>query len=202
MIEKRLRVMLAPQHKLFADQFLITGKIQESARKAGYAHGSAHVSGSRLLKRPDVQQYLAQQAAKVTEQTESLQGKVLSELQTMAFANIADLITIDDDGTPRVDFSAATEDQLKAVTSIATKRRVTTDKDGNETIDTEARLAIGDKYRGLELLGKYLGMFKEPEQRITLDIADRLVAGRRRLVQLSDAADSENFAQGGRGAGV
>jgi hypothetical protein len=37
---------------------------------------------------------------------------------------------------------------------------------------------MADKYRGLELLGKTVGMFKSEEQRVVVDIADRLLRAR------------------------
>lgn len=190
-----------PKHKKFADRYLVCGKISEAARHAGYSPQSAHVSGNRLLKRPDVQHYLAQQAAKVTKSEEDLQSRVLSELETMAFANISKFIRVED-GVPQVDFSSATEEELKAIASVATKRKVTTGKDGSVTVETDNRFSMSDKYRGLELLGKHLGMFKEAEQRIVVDVADRLLAARRRLSQLSDREDGIIEVTGGGGTGV
>ncbi len=104
----------------------------------------------------------------------------------MAFANIGDFIRVDDDGLPQVDFSGATPEQLKAISSIATKRRTTTDKDGRVTEDQESKFTMTDKYRGLELLGKHLGLFKEAEQRVVVDVADRLLNARMRMKQLEN----------------
>lgn len=182
MTNQPARVTLDPKHKIFADTFLITGRISESARKAGYSGRSAHVSGNRLLKRSDVQAYLAAQGSKVSEQTEDLQSKVIRELEDMAFANIADFIRVDDEGHPQVDFSGATPEQLKAITRIASKRKTTTTRSGDKIHEEESSFAMADKYRGLELLGDHLGMFKQSEQRVVIDIADRLLAARQRVL--------------------
>lgn len=202
MNSKSLNVMLDPKHKLFADQYLLTGRISESARHAGYSGRSAHVSGNRLLKRPDVIAYLAQQAAKVTEQQEDLQSKVVRELTDMAFANIGDFITIDDEGIPQVDFTDATPEQLKAIASITSKTKTTHDKEGGVTVERDNRFAFADKYRGLELLGKHLGLFKADEQRVVVDVADRLLAARARLRQSQSDGGLGNSEEGGGGAGV
>lgn len=116
---------------------------------------------------------------------EELSNKVIQELHDMAFANIADFITVDEAGLPQVDFSTATPEQLKAITSIKTKLSTRYDKDGNQVgTEQEANFGLADKYRGLELLGKHLGLFKADEQRVVVDVADRLLAARRRLTEL------------------
>lgn len=185
-MSKKLSPDLDAKHKLFADKFLELGQISKAAREAGYAPKCAHVTGNKLLKRPDIQQYLASKAAKLTEQVEDRQTRLLRELEAMAFANIADFIRIDADGLPQVDFSNATPEQLKAITSVASKRRVKRDKDGTVTEDMESRFSMADKYRGLELLGKIEGMFKPEEHKVVVDVADRLLAARQRMARLSN----------------
>ncbi len=172
---------LSPKHKLFADRFLVCGVISQAARDAGYSSNSCHVTGNKLLKRPDIQHYLQSKASKLSQSTDDLQSRVTAELEALAFTNIADFIRIDSEGLPQVDFSNATPEQLRAITSVASKRSTTTDKDGNVTQKSESKLAMADKYRGLELLGKHLGMFKADEQRVVVDVADRLLAARQRM---------------------
>lgn len=195
MNDHSLKQVLDPKHKLFADKFLETGRISESARSAGYSGRSAHVSGNRLLKRPDVQRYLAQRGEQLSTKQDALSAKVIQELEDMALANIADFIRIGDDGKPYVDFSTATREQLKAISSIKSKVSRRFDKDGNHVgTDEESAFTMADKYRGLELLGKHLGLFKAEEQRVVVDVADRLLSARRRLTQ--------NYDGGGGGTGV
>src|SRR6478752_1453026 len=127
---------LQPKMKIFADKYLETGNASESARCAGYSAPSAGVTGSKLLKRLDVQEYLATKAAKLQSVTDLSQDRVIGELSALAFANIADFITVDDDGHPVVDFSTATPEQLRAITSVATKSRTLYDKEG-KSVGTE-----------------------------------------------------------------
>jgi phage terminase small subunit len=182
---------LQPKHKSFADSYLETGNASESARRAGYSAPSAGVTGSKLLRRLDVQQYLADKAAKLQSATDVTQDKVIEELSALAFANIADFITVDADGHPTVDFSTATPEQLRAITSVATKSRALYDKEGRVVgKEKQSRFTMADKYKGLELLGKHIGMFKEPETRVVIDIADRLLMARQRVASLGADASS------------
>lgn len=176
---------LSVRHKTFADKYLQCGNASESARTAGWSHRTAGVTGHKTLNRPDVQQYLAAQTAKLVSHQDTLQARVLKELETLAFATVKDFITVDAEGQPQVDFSNASEDQLRAIASVSTKTRELRNKDGDVTgTAKEARFTMADKYRGLELLGKHVGMFKEAEQRIVVDVADRLLLARNRLANM------------------
>jgi phage terminase small subunit len=186
MTKRNLTVLLKDNHRVFADAYLVNGNASESARIAGCTAKSPGITGYKWLNRPDVQAYLDQRREELLAQSKDMQTRVLEELESMAFANIGDFIRIDEDGRPIVDFSTATPDQLRAITSVASKRTTRRDKDGGETETDEVRFNMADKYRGLELLGKHVGMFKEAEQRIVVDVADRLLTARRRFSALSD----------------
>lgn len=196
-------VPLLDRHKVFADEYLRTNNAAESARRAGCSHKSAHVTGYKWLRRPDVIEYLRAQAAimsaprdQVKEQGEQLDKRIIGELDTLAFANIADLVRIDSDGQPCFDLSSATREQLAVISNLKTKSTRRYDKDGKHiATENELAISIADKYRGLELLGKYRGLFKADEQRVILDVADRLLSGRRRLALLGDPG--RNTAEGG-----
>lgn len=203
MEDKPIRVLLAPKMKAFADNYILTGNASASASKAGYSHKTRGVTGAKLLKRPDVQAYIAQRTAKEAENTEALGSQVIQELKTLAFANIADFITIDDAGRPQVDFSGATDEQLRAIASVKSKQRVLYNKDGDPVgTETETAFAMADKYRGLDMLAKHLGLYKAEEQRVVLDVADRLLNARARLRRLSDGDGEIIQRQGGGGTGV
>lgn len=185
---KTIAITLNDKYRRFADKYLETGNASESARFVGYSAKCAGVTGSKLLARPDIAAYLAERRAEVLGDEATVQQRVLGELEALAFANIADFISIDDDGLPQVDFSNASREQLRAITNIATKRTTRRDKDGNVTTEEQSRFGLTDKYRGLELLGKHHGLFKAEEQRVVVDVADRLLHARQRLRQLDDGA--------------
>ena len=182
MTDKAVPVLLHPQHKLFADKYLSCGNITQSAKDAGYSERSAHTSGHRLLKRPDVQEYLAQRGEELSTETKDLQTRWLEETERLAFASIADFIRIDEYGKPQVDFSNATEEQLRAIAAVKSKsRKVYNNKGEHIATEDEASFVLGDKYRGLDMIAKHLGLYKAEEQRVVVDVADRLLAARQRL---------------------
>jgi hypothetical protein len=92
-------VPLLDRHKKFADEYLRTRNASGSARLAGAFPSPVMLTAQKWLKRPDVTEYLrirvAQLAApkdEAAEQGKQLDDRVIQELSTLAFANIADLI--------------------------------------------------------------------------------------------------------------
>lgn len=195
--------MIAPlkdHYKKFCDEYLRTNNATGSARAAGASHRTAHVTASKWLKRPEVIEYLRVKAAQlaapraqVKEQGEDLDRRIIEELSTLAFASIGDLITIDKNGQPHFDLSDATPEQLKTIANLKTKTTQRYDNKGQHiATDKEIAISIADKYRGLELLGKHRGLFRADEQRVVLDVADRLLNARRRLAMLDgDTLDGQ-----------
>lgn len=111
-------------------------------------------------------------------------------MSNLAFANIEDLIVIDENGLPQVDFSTATRDQLAAVTRITNKRReVYNGKGEHVATEEQSGFVLADKYRGLELLGRHVGLFKNEEQRVVVDVADRLLQSRERWLKVTKVED-------------
>jgi phage terminase small subunit len=190
-------VPLLDRHKKFADEYLRTNNATAAYRLVYPDAKAPHVSAHKWLKRPDITEYLAHAAAKLSaprdeaaEKGRELDNRVIQELSTLAFANIADLIVIDSDGQPSFDLSKATREQLSAIANLKTKTTKRYDGKGQHVAtDTELAISIADKYRGLELLGKHRGLFKADEQRVVLDVADRLLNARRRVALLERDSD-------------
>lgn len=201
-----IRHQLDPKHKKFADQYLKTNRKAASAVFAGYSKRSSHTEASRLLKRPDIAAYIAARVAEATEpaellgtKAEALGVRVVKEMETLAFANIADLIVINANGEPSFDLSKATREQLAAISSLKTKSTKRYDNKGAHiATENEVAINLADKYRGLELLGRHLGLFKAEEQRVIVDVADRLLNARRRLALAG--ADASELLTDARGA--
>lgn len=183
-----LYVQLADRHRVFADNYIRTGRISESAKRAECPPKSAHVTGNKWLKRPDIQQYIAQRTEQLsaevqesTEEAEPLALRIQRELEKMAFANLSKFIRIEN-GQPVVDLSTATEDDIAALTKASTKITKRYDSKGAHiATEEQSDVVMADKYKGLELLGKTVGMFKSDETRVIVDVADRLLRARGRL---------------------
>jgi len=192
--------LLAPEptirnarHKAVADDVLRGMSGSEAARQNGYNPKFANVVASQILNKPEVAEYLRYHRAKSTEQATAERKDLLRELESIAFSNVQDYTRLNEDGDLVVDFSGATREQLAAVSSVRVKKRKIYDNRGNvvgEEHNSEFRL--WDKIRAAELLGKHDGLFTEPDQKIVIDVADRLLAARARVRAISAGSAAED----------
>ena len=110
------------------------------------------------IQRPYIIEAIRELEAKIGNRAEEAfaitTDRVLQELAAMAFANLADFITVDPDtGRPSIDMSGMTRRQAAALTDASI---IVSPKGGSTT-----RIKLADKKAALELLGRYLGMWNE-----------------------------------------
>lgn len=176
--------VLSGKHKLFADGVLAGKSGTQAAKDAGYAPNSASVQSAQMLKKPAVAEYLRYMRAKLAENTQYSAAEWQKELRGIAHSNVQDFTRLSNDGELVIDFTNASRDQLAAIQSVKTKKRKIYDRQGNvvgEEQDSEFRL--WDKLRAAELLGKHAGFLREPEQKVIVDVADRLLNARARVLR-------------------
>jgi phage terminase small subunit len=184
--------LLSAAETLFCDKVLEGMGHAKAAIAAGYSPKSARTTAARLLRKAAVADYIAARQQNRAAKTETRRDRILQELETLAFARIENLIRIDENGIPQVDFSRATPDQLAAVTSVQSKRRtVYTPKGEVLGVEEQAKFNMADKYRGLELLGRAEGLFATDKVEVVVDVADRLLAARQRLAKLEGPGDED-----------
>lgn len=157
---------------------------KKAAIEAGYSARSADSKASQLLSKREIKEAIALHRAKVSKKLEVTQTRILDELADMAFFNVQDVSRVNSDGALEIDFTNANRAHFAAVTKIKTKQRSVYDNRG-KVVGTEKSSEIGlaDKYRGLEMLGRHAGLFKTEEQRVVIDVADRLLAARARVMR-------------------
>lgn len=191
--------MVAPKQKeltqrqiKFCAAYIVSGVAEKAAVEAGYSVKGARTLGPQLLRNTAVQAYLAKRRSAVVKKQDDVQARILAELESMAFANVADLIVIDSDGLPQIDWSRATREQLAAVTGVQTKRTMRYNGKG-EHVATEnnAGFKLADKQSALKLLGMHHGMFQSEEAKAIADVADRLLSARARVLTITKVEDVE-----------
>lgn len=181
---------LSEKYRIFADTYIETGNAAESARRSGSRSKHPGIQGYKILKRPEIIAYLEAKRHQIQESEEDLNTRIIDEFKKLAFANIADFITVDEDGRPQIDFSTATEEQLAVITSVKSKKTKRYNSKGEHiATDDEAGFRMADKYRGLENLARITGLLKDGEHRVVVDVADRLLAARARLAGSGSLGD-------------
>jgi len=151
---------LTPKQQRFADEYLVDLNATQAAIRAGYSKKTAGQQGERLLRNVEIQEAVSKRQRKIQEKTEITQERVLAELSKLAFSNLADFFTVQPDGTAYVDLSELTREQAAALTEIQVDEY--TEGRGEECREVKkVKIKVADKTKNLELIGKFLGMFKD-----------------------------------------
>jgi len=164
---------LSAAQRKFVHEFVETTNASEAARRAGYSPRTAGVQGAVLLKNPRIQQAIDDLVAERAAVTRSL---LIEELAAVALSNAQDFFSWDqqedvveilDDGTTVIRQRAAvqlrpskelTRRQLAAVKTISEK----TSEGGARKVE----IALHDKLKAVELLGRALGLFPRDSETV------------------------------------
>ena len=154
--------MLNPKQQRFVEEYLIDRNATQAAIRAGYAAGSAHASGPRLLEHAGIKLAIKEANTLKAKELSVSKEMVVAELAKLAFSDITDFLEVREievpgealDGEPRkvkyVDVFT-TEGMPKIKTAAIQSIKQT--KDGIE-------IKLHDKTRALEMIGRHLGIFE------------------------------------------
>lgn len=88
-------VQLTDREILFADHYIISNNATDAAIKAGYSEKCAGQQGHENLKKPEILKYINFKTKPVFEQLGITQERVLRELVTIGFSDMADYLKND-----------------------------------------------------------------------------------------------------------
>lgn len=180
------------KYKQFADEYLKSLNATQSYLKVypNSTRRTAEVESSKLLRKPEIQQYLNERLEQLEEETHVSISRIVQELAKIAFADIGDFIdlknyTIFTDGRGKEvkEFYIKPEDLDKIDSSLISE--ISKTKHG-------FKVKLHDKQKALELLGKRFALFTDNLNVGSMDeIADRITQGRERA-KLSAQKDTES----------
>jgi phage terminase small subunit len=154
MVDAKPRRTLAPRQEVLAREYVATGNLTEAARRAGYSESTAlrtvhHWTGKNPKRqKPALIARIAELQAKKAAKIDVSADKVLRELCAIAFADICDVIQIEDGHVTVTDTAALTPAQRAALGTIKETR-------------AGIEIKMADKIAALDRLGKHLGLFRE-----------------------------------------
>lgn len=153
------------RQELFVKEFGKDLNAAAAARRAGYAAHSSDRMGYALLRIPEIRDAVQENLRMAMAQCEVTAERVIREIAIVAFANISDVASWSQDG---LEFKPK-EDLPRDVTATIKRARSTSSAtEAGVTIRNE--IEMHDKLRALEMLGRYLSLFKD-----TLDVTHRVV---------------------------
>jgi phage terminase small subunit len=115
--------------------------------------------------------------------------KVLEELMRLGFANLADYLVVQSDGSAVVDLSELTRDQAAAISEITVDEYL--DGKGEDAREVKrTKIKLVDKGQNLERLGRYLKLFTDRVEVSGLEqLAERIRQARENFDGPDDGSD-------------
>lgn len=125
---------LTEKERIFADEYIKTTNATQSAIKAGYAENSASVTGSKMLRKPKVRQYIDAVMNERSKNTIATADEVLEYLTKVMNGEEKDAFGLD----------ASIADRTKAAELLGKRHMLFTDK---VKLDAEIEIDISDRMK-------------------------------------------------------
>lgn len=178
--------MLTPKERRFVAEYPIDLNGAAAAVRAGYAKGSAKVTASRLLKKPEIkaalQDKVEQHVAAVAEATASTDltaARVLEELRRIAFSDPRALFDAQGNLKPIQDLTA---EQAAAIGSFEVLIKNAKGNDG--AMDLVHKFKLWDKPKALEMLAKhFMLLIERVEITDEAGLLDKIARARARIAK-------------------
>lgn len=125
---------LTEKERIFADEYIKTTNATQSAIKAGYAENSASVTGSKMLRKPKVRQYIDEVMNERSKNTIATADEVLEYLTKVMNGEEKDAFGLD----------ASIADRTKAAELLGKRHMLFTEK---VKLDAEIEVDISDRMK-------------------------------------------------------
>lgn len=125
---------LTEKERIFADEYIKTTNATQSAIKAGYAENSASVTGSKMLRKPKVRQYIDAVMSERSKDTIATADEVLEYLTRVVRGEEKDAFGLD----------VSVADKTKAAELLGKRHMLFTDK---VKLDAEIEIDISDRMK-------------------------------------------------------
>ena len=125
---------LTEKERIFADEYIKTTNATQSAIKAGYAENSASVTGSKMLRKPKVRQYIDAVMNERSKNTIATADEVLEYLTKVMNGEEKDAFGLD----------ASIADRTKAAELLGKRHMLFTEK---VKLDAEIEFDISDRMK-------------------------------------------------------
>lgn len=125
---------LTEKERRFADEYIKTTNATQSAIKAGYAENSASVTGSKMLRKPKVRQYIDEVMSERSKNTIATADEVLQYLSRVMNGEEKDAFGLD----------VSVADRTKAAELLGKRHMLFTEK---VKLDAEIEIDISDRMK-------------------------------------------------------
>lgn len=174
---------LEKREEAFCQEYLIDFNQTRAAKRAGYEGNHVAQQGHLLIKKPKVAARVEELIAERKKRLEFDQDRVLNEIAAIAFGTLRPVVSFNADGTPFIDISDATQDEMGVISSIEVDTYM--DGKGDQAREVKSvKVKLYDKLSALDKLAKHLGLTNTKlEITMDADTAQLLMKARNRIEQ-------------------
>ena len=136
--------------------YIVNQNATQAAIEAGYAVKSAHVAGSRLLRNAKVKEMIDHALERVAESQQVRAEAVIRETRNLAFSNILNYVSIDNNGNPLLDISRINRDTGSVIKAL----KIIDEGEGIQRKRT-LNIVLHDKLKALDKLFVATGVYRK-----------------------------------------
>lgn len=156
---------LTRKQQLFCQEYLIDLNATAAYTRAGFLASpeAARRNASRLMTKADIQVFISELQQERSQRTEITGDRVIQEVARIAFANVSDVLTFNDQSGVVFKNSDELSDDVKAAiaevsSDVETRTHRTGDSDQETERTVKRKLKMHSKMDALKLLASYLGL--------------------------------------------
>ena len=157
---------LSPKRKAFVTEYMVDFNGTQAAIRAGYSRNGAKVRGSMLLANDNVQAAVLKAQTRREKRTEITADMLLRDAYKDATSSLAQFMTVDKDGTPRIDFSGCSQEDLAVLTELTQDVEMIGDPDDGLPV-LKTRLKLVDRAKARDQCIRMLGAYKPNRTELT-----------------------------------
>lgn len=162
--------IITTQQQKFIDEYLLDpSSYTKAAIRAGYSITSAGSHASHLMSMPKIRGAIEDAQRERSHKLGITQDRVLQELALVAFANIKDVMTTNEEGDTVIDL----QKMPRAISAALSEVSISTKGGKNKT--KTAKVKMSDKLSALDKIMKHLGMFVDKVEHTGVLTLEQLV---------------------------
>lgn len=151
---------LSDKQKMFCEQYLVDFNATQAAIRAGYSKHTARGQGQRLLTKAAIQKYIQGKQQKIADKFEITQEKILQEYARIAYADIRNFYTDDNQLKNIRDLGDV---EAAALAGVEVDELWGGSPDGRIQIGETKKIKRWDKIKALDSICRVLG-FNAPDK--------------------------------------
>lgn len=180
------KAQLSPKHRKAVDNYMKGMSKRDALFHAGYSGSYGTTSANSVFGRDDVKQEIKRMQDISSKKASITLDWWLERVRAIADANLGDVLSWDEEGVPKLDYSRMSNDMKYALGSVKLRNYKMGRGDDAMPV-TEMTVELQSKLKALELIGRHLGAF---EDKLTInmedDMIDKLRQGRSRAGKEAD----------------